>query len=645
MNLKMGSFLASPRGKALAWGLGTTLFMALLYIFDVFAMSEYGTINWRFEMRGKKTPVAPVVIVAIDDESINGWMDDQGRTQSMPDRWTWPRTVYSKLVDNLKSAGAKIIAFDMVFSESSRLDPKQDQEFGDSCRKAGNVVIGERFAEAGDESFQKRKLETLIPPLASAVADKGIVNVGFDPDGYIRRMPLADYEEADTPYLDLAVLRQYLWKKRVPFTVDQERRLLKIGDRVYPWGTHGYNTINFVGGPKTFHTYSFHNAFYQTMDMSVFKDKIVYIGSSTIILHDNHPTPFTASKEMEGEVMPGVEIHANFLDTLLSGTFIRHLSTFYELLLILGLGILTGLLTFRVKAWQGILVMILECAAYLVAAVILFLNARVIVAVIAPMATVFVVFTVITTYRVVVEERRARGIRNQFSRYVSRSIVDEILKDPDRISLGGQNKEVTILFSDIRGFTNMSERLSAEQVVEILNEYLSTMVDVVIENEGTIDKYVGDAIMAIWGSPLPDAAHRTKAVRTAVRMMERLQELRVKWVAEGKHPMDIGIGLNSGVVVAGNMGHLKYKMDYTVIGDEVNLAARLESANKEVRSHILISGSTFEGCKDLVDVISHPPIKVKGKEKPVEVYEVIGWKGQGRAPWAVPLALPSAESH
>jgi adenylate cyclase len=576
------------------------------------------------------------VIVAIDDESMNGWIDDKGRTQMMPDRWTWPRTVYGKAVENLKAAGAKVITFDMVFSESTRLDPQQDLEFGKACRKAGNVIIGYRFSESNDENMKRRKLETLIPPLADAVSDSGVVHVSLDRDSFIRRMPLTDDDDLLRPNLDLATLRQYLWGKRAPFEVDVNARQLAIGGRVFPLERHGESfnaSVNFVGGPQSFPTYSFHHVYFQTMDLGVFKGKVVYIGSTSQILHDNFPTPFTGK-----ELMPGVEIHANFLDTLLTGEFLKYPRPLVELLLILGLGILTSLATFRVKAWQGMMVMILELLVYLVAALILFLNGRLVIGMVAPMATIFVSFTGITAYRVVVEEKRAREIRNQFSRYVSRSIVDEILKDPSRISLGGQSKEVTILFSDVRGFTAMSEKMSPEQVVEILNEYLSAMVDVVIENDGTIDKYVGDAIMAIWGSPLPDPRHRQKAVTTAVRMMERLQGLRAKWVAEGKAPMDIGIGLNSGTVVAGNMGHLKFKMDYTVIGDEVNLAARLESANKEVLSHVLISGSTYEGCRDLVEVVAHPPVMVKGKEKPVEIYEVIGWKGKGRADWAVPLA-------
>jgi adenylate cyclase len=389
-----------------------------------------------------------------------------------------------------------------------------------------------------------------------------------------------------------------------------------------------------VGGPQSFPTFPFHHAFYKTMDMSVFKNKIVYIGSTSSILHDNFFSPFSTNDES----MPGVEIHANLLDTILSGQYLRFVSGAMESVLILGLGLLTGFLTFKLKPLPGLLVMLLELAAYASLVFYAFLHQNLVLPLVSPLASVFFTFAGPAVWRAVDEERRAREVRGQFSRYVSKAIVDEILKDPAKISLGGTSKEVSILFSDVRGFTAMSESMSAENVVEILNEYLTAMVDIVIANNGTLDKYVGDAVMAVWGSPLSDPEHRRRSVTTAVQMMEKLHELQKKWAKEGRPPIDIGIGVHSGHVIAGNMGHLHYKMDYTVIGDDVNTAARLESANKELRSHIIISGATYEGCKDLVEVVQHPPIKVKGKAKALEVYEVVGWKGKKGA-WAIPLPL------
>jgi adenylate cyclase len=629
-----GKGILGGRGErtALLIGLLATLAVLAFWVLDAFTMAELGLVNLRFRARGPKPTAAPVVVVAIDDESLNGWLDDNAVYHHMPDRWTWPRTVFAQAVDNLREAGAKVIAIDMVFSESSRLNPGQDQAFAQSVKRAGNVVLGYRFVDLTDQALMEgRKLETLIPGLADAAADSGLVNVQRDPDDFIRRMPLVD--RTGLPNLDLAVYRRLQFGKPQPYLLGEQGDWLQMGDNRMPLPL----AINYAGPARSFPTVSFHNVFYKDVParlggMGLFKGKVVYIGSTTEILHDNYPTPFAPERPM-----PGVEVHANTLDTLLTRQYFGFLPPWSELLLVLGLGALSSLLTFRMRSWLGAAAMLGLELGYALLCVLAFTQGRLLLPMAAPMAAVFVSFAALTAWRLVVEERRSREIRSQFSRYVSKAIVDELLKDPSKIRLGGEVKEVTILFSDVRGFTALSESMEAEAVVGLLNEYLTAMVDVVMANGGTLDKYVGDAVMAVWGSPLPDPEHRRKAATCAVQMMERLEQLRAKWSAEGRKPLDIGIGLNSGRVVAGNMGHLHYKMDYTVIGDDVNLAARLESANKELKSHVLISGSTYQGCADLVEVVAHPAIHVKGKVNAVEVFEVVGWKGK-RADWARPLA-------
>ena len=532
-------------------GLALTVVVLGAWGLDLFTGLELSSLNLRFENRGPRAVQAPVVLVAIDDESLNGWIDSKGHELFMPERWTWPRTVYARLVDNLKAAGAKVIGFDLEFSESSQREPSQDLAFAAACKRAGNVVLGVRFTQIEGAYAQGRHLETLIPPLATAAVDTGLVNLDADPDNFRRRVALVD-PESQIPNLDLAILRQYLWGKPEKLVLDETAGTLTFGSRV----AHAFRGVllpaNYVGGPGTFPTYSFHQVFDKSMDMSVFKDKMVLVGSTSPILHDNFFTPFSGHRES----MPGVEIHANVIDTLYSGQYLSQLSNRWEALLILGLGLLTCLATFKIGSWQGTVVVAAELGLYVWLCFAAFSHARIILPVAAPVASIFVSFAGLAAYRGIVEERRARDVRNQFSRYVSKSIVDEIMKDPTKISLGGQTKEVTILFSDVRDFTPLSEKLQPDELVAMLNEYLTAMVDVVMENGGTLDKYVGDAIMAVWGSPLPDPQHRQKAVTTAVKMLERLQVLRQKLAAEGKPLIDIGIGLNSGKVVAGNMGHL-----------------------------------------------------------------------------------------
>lgn len=642
--VKAASKQGSQR-RVLGIGIGLTLLVALLALNDTFKTTELKTIDWRFETRGPRPVTAPVVIVAMDDESINGWQDENGGYRVMPERWQWPRDFYAKAIDNLHAAGAKLIVFDLVYSESTKSCGRdQDAIFGQSTGKAGNVIFSERHVVKPQGGI---KTETLIPALEKARRDKGHSLPEIAADNFIRAYrPLFfssrafedghtedEILDANKPALELAVLRQFLWGKRTVPSYDPARNVVSIGDREIPLNAELSLGINFNGPAGTVPTYPFHNVYYKDMDMSVFKDKVVYIGATSEALHDNHRTPFAAS----GDRMPGVETHAQFFDTLYTQRYLRHFSVRFELALIIGLGLLASAFSFRVKPWQGLTIALLITGIYAVVSVLLFIERDMVLPLFSPMVSVLLSFTGITVYRAVVEEKAARTTRQMFSRYVSKNIVDEILKNPGAVALGGQMKETTILFSDVRGFTAMSEKLDAPQVVEVLNEYLTAMVDIVIANGGTLDKYVGDAIMAVWGSPLPDPKHRENGVKAAVQMMEVLRELRAKWKLEGKPDIDIGIGLNTGRVVAGNMGHPDFKMDYTVIGDDVNLAARMESANKEMKSHVLITGITYEGCKDLVDVIEHPPIHVKGKEKSIDVYEVIGWKGQGRAPWAVPL--------
>jgi adenylate cyclase len=223
------------------------------------------------------------------------------------------------------------------------------------------------------------------------------------------------------------------------------------------------------------------------------------------------------------------------------------------------------------------------------------------------------------------EQREKKYIRQTFSKFVSKSVVDELLKDPDKLKLGGEKKILTVLFSDIRGFTTISERLTPEALVEHLNEYLQAMTDIVFKYYGTLDKYVGDEIMAFWGAPIPQDDHAVLAARASVEMMRVLGELNRKWVSEGKPELHIGIGLNTGDMVVGNMGSSS-RMDYTLMGDNVNLGARLEGTNKVYGTNIIISEATYEYVKEHIVARELDLIRVKGKELPVKIYELVDLK-------------------
>ena len=243
--------------------------------------------------------------------------------------------------------------------------------------------------------------------------------------------------------------------------------------------------------------------------------------------------------------------------------------------------------------------------------------------IVAPLTEIASIFMAITIYRYLTEEKEKRVVRNAFQFYLTKSVVDAVLKDTSRLKLGGEKKELTALFSDIRGFTTISERLQPEELVHLLNSYLTPMTDIVFQHEGTLDKYMGDAIMAIFGAPVDQPDHATRACITALDMMARLNELQAKWRAEGLPEVDIGIGLNSGMMVVGNMGSAM-RFDYTVMGDNVNLASRLEGINKEYGTNIVISENTLALAKNDVYVRELDAVRVKGKRDPVRIFELRG---------------------
>jgi adenylate cyclase len=240
-----------------------------------------------------------------------------------------------------------------------------------------------------------------------------------------------------------------------------------------------------------------------------------------------------------------------------------------------------------------------------------------------PMIEVAAIYVLQTIYRYSTEEAEKRHIRRAFQFYLNKSVIEEMLQDPSKLKLGGDKKVLSVMFSDIRGFTTISEKLTPEGLAKLINEYLTPMTNLVFETGGTLDKYIGDALMAIWGAPLDQPDHAYRACKTAVAMMRQLALLQQQWKDQGLNypPIDIGIGINSGPMVVGNMG-ADQRFDYTVLGDNVNLASRLEGTNKDYRSHIIISQNTYDLCKGQIAAMQLGAVRVKGKKEPVAIYEL-----------------------
>jgi adenylate cyclase len=321
----------------------------------------------------------------------------------------------------------------------------------------------------------------------------------------------------------------------------------------------------------------------------------------------------------------GVEVHASFITNILQGRFIHRgirenvIDIFFLLLFSLPAGMVLSVAAPR-RATAFTLVLL---GAFLLLACYLFARWRMWIVIVLPSATLAVNYLVIISYRFFFEERQKRKVRAAFTQYVPPGVIAQVLQHPEFLRLGGEEKELTAMFSDIRGFTTLSEGLSPTALVELLNEFLSAMTDVIFDNWGTLDKYIGDAIMAFWGAPSPQSDHAVRACRTALQMIDVLKKLQAKWEAQGRPRIDVGIGINTGPMVVGNMGSTK-RFNFTIMGDSVNLASRLEGTNKQFGTRIIVSEATYLEAQEHFIVRELDLIRVKGKTKPVKIYELLG---------------------
>ncbi|MDP3444071.1 MAG: adenylate/guanylate cyclase domain-containing protein, partial [Ignavibacteria bacterium] len=371
------------------------------------------------------------------------------------------------------------------------------------------------------------------------------------------------------------------------------------------------------------------------LQSGVFKDKVVLIGSTMPEDRDLFPTSFAKGDREGDNLIYGVEIHANAINNVLNNDFLRKQSKLTEIMEIIILVIIIFFITDvirRLKLKNNLLLelinlLIVSLSIFLIyeISIYLFINHKLIISIITPAVSILISYFSSTAYHFIKERQQNVLIKGMFSTYVSKDVVNELLNNPDKLKLGGERKNVTVLFSDIVGFTTFSEGKQPEKLVLFINEYLNEMTDIILINEGTLDKYLGDAIMAFWGAPLELKDHAYKACLTALEMQKSTNEISKRWISSGEQPLKIRIGINSGEVIVGNMGGVK-RFDYTVMGDNVNLASRLEGANKQYNSKIMIGESTYEFIKEKFLVRELDLIRVKGKMKPTKVFELIGLK-------------------
>jgi adenylate cyclase len=499
--------------------------------------------------------------------------------------------------------------------------------------KQDRISLVEKFAP--DNLLPKgteANLEALTSALSEEASSTGFFNVYPDVDGVVRQSNLIipygrskDYSDWDIyASLDVQAVRSY-------FRLPNEQVVLEYG----PVGAYrilfghaaqirtddlGRVVINYHGPGYTYPHYSLADVTERKFAPETFRDKIVLVGATATGIGDLRTTPYG------GLDYPGVEIHANVIDDILHQSFLVRgaKQTLADVLLILcfgfPLGIWMALVTPRWMWFGAFLLVPLVGIDYWSFLHGWWLNFTV------PALTLAANVLLVSLYRSLFEEREKRRVRSAFGQYLSPEVIRRLLVNPRLVE--PKKTEITVMFSDIRGFTTISEKLDAQDLAVFLNQYLSDMTRLVFDHQGTLDKYIGDAVMAFWGAPFEELGHAEKACNTAVEMMERVREMQKKWQAEGKPRLDIGIGVNTGMASVGNMGSaLRY--GYTALGDAVNLSSRLEGLNKEYGTHILVNETTYAATqRDGMVFRELDLIRVKGKIQPVTIYELIGRVGE-----------------
>lgn len=613
--------------------------------FSLFERIELSLYNSRFEtFRGLRAPADDVVIIAIDEASTS---------ESEVGNYPWRRDVHASMIEKLMGLGVRAIAYDVMFKDESDF-PESDRLLANTLKKYKDKVVVASKLDYGDTSQisgsgvstqdEVTESASFTPPNTNLFSDSssGIVNFPEDPDGFIRRGAITT--DMSKFQLEHVASEAAVEKKYEPSFTYRLMQLLEPAKAKALFETHRDEQmlINFVGPPKSFETLSYYIPFklgqpgfgpadFQqlvgTRATDFFKNKIVFIGATAETMQDNKNTPFVALSQNK---MPGVEVHANMFETLRQNIPYTQAPQSVNIMIILGMAVATSLMLALLHPLGGLALSLVLITAYSIVNIFFFSN-RLFLDWFAPLLAVGLAYTVTYAYRYLVEEREKRRIRKFFNSYVSPKLVEELLKDPSTMpSLKSERRMVSILFSDIAGFTSMSESLPPDEVEHILNEYLTAMSEIVFSNDGTLDKYIGDAVMAIWGNvgPSNPKTDAYKAVNTSIQMQRKLAQMREKWLGEGMVPLQIRIGINTGEALVGNFGSPQ-KMDYTVIGDAVNTAARLEGLNKEFSTSIIISQATYDLVSDRLNGRHVGTVKVKGKEEPVSVYEVLGWKDEG----------------
>jgi adenylate cyclase len=555
---------------------------------------EYFSLERLLEFRGAVPPSAPIVIVAIDESSF----------QELQHPWPFPRDWHAKIIRTIASAQPLAIGVDLIFDAPS--SPAADEALGDAVAAAGNVVLGSATSAEDRGALTSiagatTKDSNLPLPVIRRGALVGPVNLVLDPvDGHVRRAPL-NVEFGDgalAPGFDVHL-----------YTV-----ATKAGLPAAPLPKSNDVLINFNGPRVTFPWVLYYRVLNGEIPPEFFRGKIVLIGPTSDVLHDVFTTAFARGNEQ----MPGVEIHANVLETYIRGNHIREVPRPISTAIAALAALIGGALVVRLRALRAFVTVAALLGLAAVAAYVAFTKLDVWMRGVAPSVGLVLGYGATVIENFVREQREKRRL----SQFFSPGVLRELVRHRRDNSLGSSRRLVTVLFSDIRGFTTLSERLEPEQVAEMLREYLSEMTEIVFRHGGTVDKYIGDCVMALYNAPFPDPDHAVKAVRTGLEFQEKTLEVSKRWEEKLGVQIRNGVGINTGEAVVGTMGS-RQRLEYTAIGDTINLGARLESITKEYGVSIIVSEYTHKLLNGEFMTRELGEVTVKGKSQPVKIFGVL----------------------
>jgi adenylate cyclase len=589
------------RGRALALltryrgGVGAAAVAVALGVLGLLEPYERGWLDRFFEFRGPRKPTAPIVIISIDESSF----------VELNEQWPFPRAMHAQLIRRVAAGRPLAIGVDVIFDQPSSRGRLDDEALGEAIAQAGNVVLGAAPATVQGSYTDMPQSYTLgVPNLPIAAIGRGAAGVGainlpLDPDSHVRRARRQIWTGAEwLPRLDVELYRVATASGLTAAPLLAEDEIL----------------INFNGPPRTFPWVAYHQVVNGKVVPEFFGGKIVLIGPTFELAHDVFSTPFTRGADL----MPGVELHANVLETYISGNRLREVPAAVSTALAVVAALLAAALVVRLHPLRALAAVTLLGIIVTVFAYVAFVYADVWMR--AWAGTLALVFgygvTVVDNF---VREQRER---RRLSQFFSPEVLREVVRHRHERSLGSSRRLVTVLFCDIRGFTALSENLEPEEVAEMLREYLTEMTEVIFKHGGTVDKYMGDCVMALYNVPFEDSDHVVKAMQTALELQERTLQVSARWEARLGAAIRSGIGINTGEAVVGTMGS-RQRLEYTAIGDTINLGSRLESLTKEYGVAIIISEFTQQRLKGGFLTRELGQVTVRGKTQPVKIYGVL----------------------